>query len=463
MIRFNQFKRIINRIRNNESGNIMMIALIALGVGSLMIPPTLAHVGTATKAVNVYEDATARLYAADAGVESALWYLSDVEYLPEPGASGTVSPSILEDLEDLNDCSVTVTWVRLTDSIESFKITSTATAFTGGTTTIVAYAHVAPHYSEAFGYGLFALGDDKDPFDLTLGGGTTIEAYDPSGKESNPTVDVGACGGVSLNGAPLVVDGNVYATEEITAAKNSDIGEVYEGREFPVTPPDINIDAIINGVKKPFEDGMDPQYFMTEDWGNEVIDDSWDGTSKDADGVANGVVLIDCPVKTGKLELRTEDTIAFNAGLWITDDLTVSSKSNLWLGDDVYFQGGTIKYAAQAGLDIHGAHYLVAEYDIALRGGTEVGSEAMMPSATELPFIISKGDIDVTGGSVMSGMIYCPDGNVKLHNDSFYGMVLAQTIDASGTEITYPADAADWGEFETPNPGQVDVYSWEIN
>jgi len=436
----------------------MMIALIALGLGALMIPPTLAHVGTATKAVNVYEDATARLYAADAGVESALWYLSDVEYLPEPGASGTVSPF------PLNDCTVTAIWERLTDSIESFKITSMATDSMGGTTSIVAYAHIAPHYSEGLGYGLFALGDGVEGnFDLQIKGGTHIEAYDPSGEESDPTVLVGANGGVKLDSAGIVVDGSIFATEEITPANNCEIGETYEGREFPMTPPVIDIDSIIAGVKKRFEDLSDPQYFMTEDWGNEVIDDTWDGSSKDADGVANGVVVIDHPVKTGKLELRTEDAIAFNAGLWITDDLTVSSKANLTLGDDVYFQGSTIKYAAHASLDILGGNWLIAEHDIALRGGTEVSSETTMPSAVDLPFIVSKGDIEATGSSVMSALIYCPNGEVKLNNDMFYGTVLAQTIRANSGEITCPADAVDWGEFETPNPGQVDVYSWKVN
>jgi Flp pilus assembly pilin Flp len=60
---------------NNETGAALIIVLVLLLLGSLTIVPVLAHVGTALKTGGLYEDKTKRLYAADAGVEDAIWQI----------------------------------------------------------------------------------------------------------------------------------------------------------------------------------------------------------------------------------------------------------------------------------------------------------------------------------------------------------------------------------------------------
>ncbi len=51
----------------------MVMALIALTLGMLLITPILYYMSTGVKAATVYKGVTSELYAADAGVEYAMW------------------------------------------------------------------------------------------------------------------------------------------------------------------------------------------------------------------------------------------------------------------------------------------------------------------------------------------------------------------------------------------------------
>ncbi len=57
----------------NEKGQALILVLILLLVGALIITPLLSYMGTGLKTGQVYEKKTDGLYAADAGVEDALW------------------------------------------------------------------------------------------------------------------------------------------------------------------------------------------------------------------------------------------------------------------------------------------------------------------------------------------------------------------------------------------------------
>jgi len=57
----------------DEAGQALILVLIFLLLGSLTLVPALAHIGTALKTGRVYEDKTNELYAADAGVDDAIW------------------------------------------------------------------------------------------------------------------------------------------------------------------------------------------------------------------------------------------------------------------------------------------------------------------------------------------------------------------------------------------------------
>ena len=73
-------------IAKAEEGQALPMALVLLLVGALLVPPSLAYMDTSLKAKIAAEDKLKELYAADAGVEYALWYLKEggaIEDMPQ--------------------------------------------------------------------------------------------------------------------------------------------------------------------------------------------------------------------------------------------------------------------------------------------------------------------------------------------------------------------------------------------
>ena len=86
---FKIVKAIITKYLREESGQALIAVLVLLMIGSLTLPPVLSHIGTALKTGQIYESKTDELYAADSGIEDAIWQiqydrleviLSDPEY-----------------------------------------------------------------------------------------------------------------------------------------------------------------------------------------------------------------------------------------------------------------------------------------------------------------------------------------------------------------------------------------------
>ena len=67
--------KLLRRMLQNEAGQALPMALILLLLGGILIIPTLTLATTNLKATQVIDQHTRELYAADAGIEDALWYL----------------------------------------------------------------------------------------------------------------------------------------------------------------------------------------------------------------------------------------------------------------------------------------------------------------------------------------------------------------------------------------------------
>lgn len=63
----------LSRLRNEEEGVALVIVMIMMTVGSLLIVPTLNFISTSINTGEVFEEKFEGLYAAEAGVEDALW------------------------------------------------------------------------------------------------------------------------------------------------------------------------------------------------------------------------------------------------------------------------------------------------------------------------------------------------------------------------------------------------------
>jgi uncharacterized repeat protein (TIGR01451 family) len=70
-------KTILGKKEGKEKGQVMLMSLVVLTVGTLIITPLLHCTYTGVKAAGIYRRVTHELYAADAGVEYAMWQLKN--------------------------------------------------------------------------------------------------------------------------------------------------------------------------------------------------------------------------------------------------------------------------------------------------------------------------------------------------------------------------------------------------
>ena len=101
-------------LSKRESGQALILALVLLLIGSLMLPPLLALASTGLKSSQVYERKTDELFAADSGVEDALWKIID-ESLDDLEC-GDPYPYILPQVNGL-PVNVTITKLSLIEGL----------------------------------------------------------------------------------------------------------------------------------------------------------------------------------------------------------------------------------------------------------------------------------------------------------------------------------------------------------
>jgi hypothetical protein len=124
----------LKRLIRNEKGQAMILVLILLMIGGLVVTPALS-MSTALKAGQVYENKMYEFYAADAGIEDALWYLQSSDRLLQLDSaweSDDVSWSFAYDMTDPDDpikpddingkeVDVTITHIWLLDGLCAYS------------------------------------------------------------------------------------------------------------------------------------------------------------------------------------------------------------------------------------------------------------------------------------------------------------------------------------------------------
>jgi len=92
-------KRRLSKVIKSESGQALPIVLVLLVLGGLLVAPCLSYAATSLNSGGVIEKNTKGLYAADAGIEDALWKLKTPDSYSYP---------YHYELADVNGLSVTV-------------------------------------------------------------------------------------------------------------------------------------------------------------------------------------------------------------------------------------------------------------------------------------------------------------------------------------------------------------------
>jgi hypothetical protein len=140
-------KTIVKGLIRDEKGASLVLVLILLLIGGLIIGPLLSYMGTGLITGQVYEMRTDELYAADAGVEDAIWKIQNCDgYLPCSPGSPARNYTITDadgGVAEVNDKSVevTITCEYSDEDGLTYRVLSTATG-DGSGTTIEAYLDV---------------------------------------------------------------------------------------------------------------------------------------------------------------------------------------------------------------------------------------------------------------------------------------------------------------------------------
>jgi hypothetical protein len=149
-----------------EQGNLLITIIILLFVGGLILTPLLGLMSSGLLAGQVYEDSMGLYYAADAGVEDAIWR---IQYDPpgsypypyaEPLILNGKSVNITIDREDMDP--------TCREQLE-YQIVSTATSQDGSGTTVD--AHLSVSYLDLSGFLDNAIVSDDT---ITIKGDTIV-------------------------------------------------------------------------------------------------------------------------------------------------------------------------------------------------------------------------------------------------------------------------------------------------
>ena len=255
--------------RKGERGYTLVLVLIFMLLGFLIIAPLLAYMSTGLMTGMVFERKTNELYAADAGVEDALWQImQDVPALPKEGDlaySYNISPvndkNVDVDVEHIETRYAQLTYVL-------YKVTSMASA-NGHSTTIESYIEVA-----------------KSPF------GAAIVVQD---------------GGVKLEGT--TVTGSIWANGEVELESSTVTGEIRENYSPEGGYPDLNTTWYVEQAKGP-EDIYVHDGDMTLGAGNHVLGPAYiDGYLKIEEAATvqlNGIVYVTGKTLTGGKAIHIE-------------------------------------------------------------------------------------------------------------------------------------------------------------
>jgi len=219
-------------LKNRESGQALIMALILLVLGSLLVVPILNLAATSLNYHQVIERHTLETYAADSGVEYALCELgNDPEgYLATP----------LQGSFTNNDREVDVTAEHLGDDI--YKITSIATTDSNSSTTIESYVHVSP-YPAFFNNAITSKGDiEIQPGALVDGDVQYNGTLDNKGTITGDEIET------PITGWPTADElSNYYWVDDVISGSSIDISSGTEAAPYLIGPGHTSGDLTLTG------------------------------------------------------------------------------------------------------------------------------------------------------------------------------------------------------------------------
>jgi len=170
----------VKRLIRDEKGQALIIALVLLLISGLIVAPLLSYMNTGLTTGGVYERKADELYAADAGVEDAVWKIQHPDQADVPSSCGDPTRSYPPITVNGKSVAVTITWVNNTTNTVTYRVVSTATG-DGSGTQIEAYITGTTVYGDFSGITdnvITSLGEiELSP---------NVEVSPPEGEENGP-------------------------------------------------------------------------------------------------------------------------------------------------------------------------------------------------------------------------------------------------------------------------------------
>ena len=159
------------QILRQQAGMILPLVLVTMAVGLLIITPTLGHGYVSLQATEVVEDRADELYAADSGIEEALYWLisghEDNLYWNWDDVNGGGS----REPYALNGCTVEVTVEPLPSVGNNYYLVTSIATGPRGNTTVLSQVWAAPEAHEGLPGGTYEG-------DVYVDGDGTMQSHD---------------------------------------------------------------------------------------------------------------------------------------------------------------------------------------------------------------------------------------------------------------------------------------------
>jgi len=395
----------IGQVVKEEKGAALALTIIVLLIGGLVIAPVLAYMGTGIKAGEVHEIRMEQLYAADAGVEDAVWKIENsasVADWPDPECGDPPWDEPYEYAIVIAGEPVEVSILYLGD--DYYRVSS-ATAGSDSSTSVESCVFYGNHWKNILDYGIVALGSKDEhgehiPGHITITGTSKLDSYPESHQTS-----IYAHGNINIGNNAQVL-GDATATGTIDRPNNVS-GIATQGYDPPVqfTLPDLSV------------------YEAKADQG-QLIQGTLDVEESRSLGPAR-----------------------------ITGDLNLAAQAVLTLTGVVWVEG---KIVTAGGSEIKGKGPLVAVGSVYLGG-------AAAPATEQMPVIISThGPIDAAGTQESFMVLYAPNGMITIQGN-------AKTNGAAvGKEVTISISAQvravyDLEVVNRVREPHIRVLTWEVD
>lgn len=312
-------KNAIKRLARDETGAAMVLALVLLLISGLIVGPLLSYMGSGLLVGEVYEVRTDELYAADAGMEDAVWKIQHPREAGLPGCGNQwiyTYPGLYDPVFEVNDKDVGVTIQHL--GAGSYKVTSTAASGDGSNTTIISY--IALSFLDLSGILNYAISSN---------------------------------GAINITGENTVVDGDVYVPDEdnINDPNNAITGTIYDSEDVSIDWPTFNV---LHSYYWPDVRDLEP------DPTDVITIPAWATTRDNAFPI--GPYLADVEdlehleVKGGERWMRLDGTVYVKGNFYLNPSINLDMNGNTILAT------GTIKLSSSSML--YGSGCIIARGDI---------------------------------------------------------------------------------------------------